>query len=146
MPRKSLADALATALHDETLLTDEERADIEKSAETVVAEERKKAAADALREKALRRARQAVGLEARMVTDRLNLAEHSDKLVIDGRTFWHGHEYTLPKPMWDSMHEMQNRGWEHQDEIEGKSKFARQARNIRLNPHGIINTANLGNI
>lgn len=50
----------------------------------------------------------------------LDLAEHSDRIVINGRPYYHGYTYTVPRHIADNLAEIQYRGWKHQDEIDGK--------------------------
>jgi ferritin-like protein len=71
----------------------------------------------------------------------LDLAEHSDRLVIDSTTYFHGRTYTVDKATYDLMREIIHRGWEHQREIDGKNATAyRTQANIQLSPKDVINT------
>ena len=71
----------------------------------------------------------------------LDLAEHSDRLVIDSTTYFHGRTYTVDKVTYDTMREMVHRGWEHQREIDGKDMNTYRAQaNIQLKPDSVINT------
>ena len=60
------------------------------------------------------------GVKDQMVKITLNLAPHSEDIKINGRAHWHGHTYTVPRHVADTMREIQARGWQHQDEIDGK--------------------------
>jgi hypothetical protein len=63
----------------------------------------------------------------------LDLAEHSDRLIIDSVIYLHGGTYTVDKPTYDTMREMVHRGWEHQREIDGKNNNAyRKQANVML--------------
>lgn len=66
----------------------------------------------------------------------LDLAEHSDKLVINFQPYYHGFTYTVPRHVADSLAEMQMRGWRHQDEIDGKdlTQHYQRARHTILSP------------
>jgi cell division septum initiation protein DivIVA len=55
-----------------------------------------------------------------LVTCTLDLAEHSDCIRINGHQFWHGHTYTVPRHVANSLREMQQRGHHHQADIDGK--------------------------
>lgn len=65
----------------------------------------------------------------------LDLAEHSDRLVIDSTTYFHGGTYTVPQSLANVMRDMIARGWEHQREIDGKDRNAyRRQANLLLTP------------
>lgn len=69
----------------------------------------------------------------RMCEITLDLAPHSDRLVIDGTIYFHGRTYTVPQSLFDVMREQQYRGWEHQREIDGKDRdFYRNRANVVL--------------
>jgi len=81
----------------------------------------------------------------------LELAEHSDRIVLDGVTYFHGGTYTFDRMQYDTIREIIHRGFEHQAEIEGKPRFNnsyQKAANISINPthenasaQSIINTS-----
>ena len=67
----------------------------------------------------------------------LDLAEHSDRIILDGVTYFHGGTYTFDKAQYDTVREIIHRGYEHQAEIEGKPRFEnayRRASNISVDP------------
>jgi hypothetical protein len=65
----------------------------------------------------------------------LDLAPHSDRLIIDSVRYLHGGTYTVGQRLYDTMREMIHRGWEHQREIDGKDgNMYREKSNIRLTP------------
>ena len=65
----------------------------------------------------------------------LDLAPHSNRLIIDSVHYLHGGTYTVGQRVYDTMREMIHRGWEHQREIDGKdSNMYREKSNIRLTP------------
>lgn len=65
----------------------------------------------------------------------LDLAPHSDRLIIDGTIYLHGRTYTVPQRVYDVMRETIHRGWEHQREIDGKDRNVyREKSNVRLSP------------
>lgn len=66
----------------------------------------------------------------------LDLAEHSDRLVIDSKIYLHGGTYTVPQSLYNVMREMIARGWEHQREIDGKDRNAyRKQANLIIGPN-----------
>lgn len=65
----------------------------------------------------------------------LDLAPHSNRLIIDSVHYLHGGTYTVGQRLYDTMREMIHRGWEHQREIDGKdNNMYREKSNIRLTP------------
>jgi hypothetical protein len=65
----------------------------------------------------------------------LDLAPHSDKLVIDSKIFLHGATYKMGERLYNTVREMIHRGWEHQREIDGKnSTMYREKSNVILRP------------
>lgn len=77
------------------------------------------------------------GVKDEMVTVHLDLAEHSNRIVLSGTPYWHGHTYTIPRHVADTLREIQSRGHDHQSEIEGKNladRF-RRPRNTVIDVH-----------
>ena len=81
----------------------------------------------------------------------LDLAEHSDRIILDGVTYLHGGTYHFDRAQYETIREIIHRGYEHQAEIEGKPRFDnayRRASNISIDPskehvsaQNIINTS-----
>lgn len=59
----------------------------------------------------------------------VDLAPHSDKIVINGQAYHQGFTYPVPRHVADSLRETMARGWAHQDEIDGKNKAQIYAQN-----------------
>lgn len=70
--------------------------------------------------------------EHEMVDIYIDLPEFCDRLIIDSKVFLFGHTYTVSRPQADSMLEMMARTFDHQLEIDGKSKFGHESRRIGL--------------
>ena len=65
----------------------------------------------------------------------LDLAPHSNRLMIDSTIYLHGGTYTVGERLYNTMREMIHRGWEHQREIDGKDgNMYREKSNITLKP------------
>lgn len=60
-----------------------------------------------------------------MIPVTVDLPEFTPHLVINGEPFWHGHTYTRPRHVVNSLREMISRAWNHQDDIDGKSMAQR---------------------
>lgn len=127
---------LAETAHDEgdnegidpnhPLLTVEDQRAARDLARKKVLEEKRDAAFDALvkaeRERLLGKEGLRTGdpTKDEMVHVTLDLAEHSDRIVINGATYMHGQTYKLPRHVADTLREIQSRGHNHQNEIDGK--------------------------
>jgi hypothetical protein len=55
-----------------------------------------------------------------LVTVSLDLAEHSDGITLNNDKFFHGHTYTVPRHVADTLRDIQQRGQHHQSELDGK--------------------------
>jgi hypothetical protein len=68
----------------------------------------------------------------------LDLAPHSDRLMIDSKIYLHGATYTVGERLYNTMREIIHRGWEHQREIDGKDgNMYRAQSNVRLSPNDV---------
>src|ERR1700693_456425 len=88
------AAEIANEALDDALLTNEEKAAIEAEVETKVAGEHRKKTTDAYRSKVLKEKRKEKGLaagpiEPEMRVILLELAEHSDRITLDGKVYFH---------------------------------------------------------
>lgn len=61
------------------------------------------------------------GVKDQMVRISLDLAPHSPFIVLNHRPYYHAQTYTVPRHVAETLREIQQRGWRHQDEIDGKS-------------------------
>lgn len=118
------------------LTVEEQRAAIKKARDRV-AKDNKAEALKALEQQHYDQERGRGGLRTgdpvkdELVYITLDLAEHSDCLRINGHTFWHGQTYRLPRHVAESMREMQQRGHNHQLDLDGKG-IAERGKKPRL--------------
>lgn len=76
--------------------------------------------------------------DERQCTITLDLAPHSDRLVIDNVIYMHGATYTVGQRLYDTIRDMQSRGWQHQEEIDGKDRnFYRRTKTPHLSPRNV---------
>jgi hypothetical protein len=78
-----------------------------------------------------------------MVRITLDLAPHSPFVVLNHRPYYHAQTYTVPRHVAETLREIQQRGWRHQDEIDGKtlSEHYQRARQTGLSPvKGVTNS------
>lgn len=126
--KPDLAEALAEeAGSAHPILSAQEVSEARAKARAAVEAKRKKAATEALIAEETLRLEQEEGLTTgsavkdEMVEIFLDLAEHSDKIVLSGRPYHHGQTYRVPRHVADTLREIMSRGHNHQNEIEGKA-------------------------
>lgn len=107
---------------DETLLSAEDKANLRQRARDKVMKERKQRAEDAFLAAAVEEERHANDPEYEQKRITLNLAGHSDRIMLDGTVFFHGMTYNVPFPVYQSLKEVQARGWDHEDEVGGVNR------------------------
>lgn len=135
-PRKQpVADFSMLSIEDQLHI----REDVARETEAEKLEIAKRAFREQVREEARREA----GIDEENVTFTLDLAEFADRLLIDGRIYFHGRTYTVPRSVYNSMSEMAFRTHGHQLELDGKSRIKHMQRNQGVSPHGVVNTSQL---
>ena len=75
---------------------------------------------------------------------RLDLALYADRVTLDGKPYYHGELYTVPKPVYDVLKECEARTWRHDDEIRSgdtNDAFYRKSRQMSVNMRTGIATA-----
>ena len=109
-----------------SILTNEEVEEAKQKARDTIMAKRRLAAKKALIEAETARLEREEGLvtgdgpKDEMVTLHLDLAEHSDRIILSGTTYFHGSIYTVPRHVADTLRDIQARGHEHQNQVEGK--------------------------
>ena len=75
---------------------------------------------------------------------RLDLALYADRVTLDGKAYYHGELYTVPKPVYDVLKECEARTWRHDDEIRSgdtNDAFYRKSRQMSVNMRTGVTTA-----
>lgn len=127
------------------ILTVQEQRDAMAKARARVTAEDKKAAIKAFEEQATEQIRGKKGLRTgdpvkdELVSISLDLAEHSNAIVLNGNAYWHGQTYEVPRHVADTLREIQSRGWNHQLELDGKGLSERYR-----TPHNTVLSAKTG--
>lgn len=109
------------------LLTDEEVAAAKAAARKLVDEGRRKAALKAVTDEETKRLereegmRTGVGVKDELVSIRIDLAEHADRIILNGTAYFHGYTYKVPRHVADSMRDIIAQTHKHQDQVDGKS-------------------------
>jgi hypothetical protein len=145
----AVIEAPAGPLVDETgevrlhpILSNEDVLAIRALARKELDAERRKNAKAALLEQEKKRLQQeeglvtADGVRNEMVRITLDLAEHQPFLAVNNTVYYPGFPYKVPRHVADQLREMQSRGWNHQNEVEGKGMRERFRRpyNTGLSP------------
>lgn len=128
---------------DFSLLSDEDKARLKKEARTKVHAERKLDAEEAYLAQVTLEEHRDTGIEEPLVDVMLELPLFADRLVLDGVHYMNGLQYTVPQSRYDVMMEQQQRMWNHQNEIDGKTRDPRRPISRVMNRHGVINTRHL---
>jgi hypothetical protein len=130
---------------DHSLISEERREELRLEAQQKIDAERVKSAEDDYLKKAELELRRAHDPDEEMIEITLDLAEHSDRITIDGVMYFHGYTYKVPLNTYRTILEIQSRGWDHQAIVDGKNVNSyRKAHNLRISPvHGTVNTSQL---
>lgn len=116
--------------------------------------ERRKAAMKAVEETESRRLQDVEGFTTGITTNdelvdiTLDLAPFCAQLVVNMKPYFHGHTYRVPRHVANSLREMMQRGWKHQDEIDGKSlteQFQRPRLTVLSPVRGVFNAPRAAN-
>lgn len=109
------------------ILTNEEVLAARASARKKVEAERKKVASQAVENAETARLKVEEGLTTghgprdEMVSLVVDLPAFAPSMVVNMVPYWHGHTYTVPRHVADSLREQMNRAWQHEDEVHGRS-------------------------
>jgi hypothetical protein len=123
------------------LLSEKEREELlAEIMEEVHEEEVKKAKAD-FKIKARVAVRIQKGLEEEQITFLMDLPGHSSKIRLDNRYFYHGHTYTEPYSVAETLFSTMDLAWRHEESVGGANKDAyRKPRNTGLSlTRGVTN-------
>jgi len=103
-------------------LTEEEKETIRARAVETVAKEKKARAEEAFMEAALKDARKVDEPKLQMEDVFVDLPGHAVRLLIDGVEYLHGFTYEVNAHKAQTMREMIQRAWNHEDEIGGANR------------------------
>ncbi len=129
------------------ILTNEEVYAARARAKKRVEDERRKAAMAAVEAEAAADIRREEGMITdspadEVVTITIDLPEFSPGIVVNGRPYWHGHTYPVPRHVADSLREIMARANRHQElEIEGRKlgEFYRRPHHTTIGRAGVQN-------
>ena len=133
---------------EDPILTQAEVEAIRAQARKEILEERKKGAkaqfltaekARLLREEGLTTGHTA---KDQMVRVTINLPEFGANILINGKPYWHGHTYTVPRHVGEELRSTMYRAELHQNQVDGKNlrQFYQNHRNTVISPiKGTVN-------
>jgi hypothetical protein len=118
-------------------LTDEEKQAIIEEAEKQVAKEQHAREKEEFMTVALRRARAKVDTRFEDEEVLVDLPGHAVHVMIDGVEYLHSFTYTLPRPVADTVREIIQRAWDHEDDVQGANRAFYHQPNRRTRGRGI---------
>lgn len=132
------------AKYRHAVLTDAEIDKAKAAAAAKLQKERVAAAMKAIEQDELQRLREEMGLVVGGVADEMvsitidnaQAQELHPCLMINGRAYWHGHTYTVPRHVADTLRDMMYRTWVHERDIDGKGwlQFYQKKRQTVISP------------
>lgn len=112
----------AVNLIDPTSIDDEVKASLRAKARVAVAAEQREKTEDALYAQFLEEERRVLDPQHEIKYIVLDLAGHSDRVMLDGTVYFHGVHYGVPLPVYEVLREVVQRGWDHEDEVGGANR------------------------
>ena len=151
MPRKKkeVLEEIERRIGVDALLSDEDKEAARKRAQEHVAKTRKEKAIDAYFEAAVREEQREYEPTEVIEDFTVELPEYVFMIKINNVGYYHGVTYEVPYSQARAMADIQWSAWQHQNEIDGKSRhgdLARRPRHINLspgNPNGVTTTQNI---
>ena len=121
------------------LLSKEELQELKATAAKTVLEEMKQDARDEYFKEAIAEARRGHTPSDQIISVTIDIAPFVPYIAIDGVQYFHGYSYPVPRSRALVLYEQMQRSWQHQDEIDGRSRFDpyRRARNTVVSPRNI---------
>lgn len=138
-PRKAAITTSLLSPEDVALLTASELEALQQDAEKEATEEHlelvREKAKKIFKEKHRRRLLSKSDPNEGMRDIFLDLAPHSDKIMLDGTQYFHGTTYHVTKAVYDTLAEVMSRGWDHEREVgNANQKQYKAPRNLTITP------------
>lgn len=129
-------------------LTEDDKAVIREEARRGATKERKDQLKKMLMEQYLREERCKLDPEQEEVLLNIELPPFADRIMLDGVIFMHGREYPMSRRKANSINEVMEMAWRHDDVAFGRRAAGERRRDagrhtsgIALTPHGAVTTA-----
>ena len=116
-PSKSVADQLS----------EEEREDIEAEVLAEIEDEQREKNRKLYKSETRRRIRLEAELDQPHEQVLIDLPGHANNITIDiGRTYWHGHSYSVPQQIAQSLYDIMDKAWRHEETVGNANSNAYQ--------------------
>lgn len=127
---------------DQSLLTKVQREELDKVAAQDIEDQRVQAAKDDYYQEALKRQRRRHTPAEQYVRIVIDAAPYVKNFMLDGEMFFTGYEYKVRRSVAAVLNEQMQRSFMHQDEIDGRSKFApyRRAQGMFIAKDGAVHS------
>ena len=124
---------------DISMLTAEEKEALFEQARASVLEEMKQDARDKYFADAMAKVRRSHTPKDQIIDVFIDIAPFLPYIAIDQVQYFHGYTYPVERSRALVLYEQMQRSWQHQDEIDGRSRFNpyRRAQNVTIGPRQI---------
>jgi hypothetical protein len=131
----------------DTLLSAEEMAEIEADVLAEIEGQERERLKKVYKDQAKEKLRRAKGLAEEQITLVIDLPGHSKEIRLDGVIYSHGHQFTVPKSVADSLYDVMGRAWDHEEQVGGANQNEyRKPRSTRVSgATGAITNAPVSN-
>lgn len=109
-------------------LTPEEMEQLKKQAAEQVFKEQREARKKEFLKQQVAKYRQVIKPGQEIVRMTMDLPGHSDRITIDGTSYFHGVTYNFPMDKYKSIIDIAARAWEHENEVGGANRDAYKGR------------------
>lgn len=121
----------------EELLSADDLERLRDQARKKAAAEKKLQAEEQYLAKALEEERRALEPDQELMTIVIDLAPFADKIMIDGKQYFHGHKYEVPRGLFAVLSEIIARTWAHDEEVGSPNrKFYQKPNHIGTGNYG----------
>lgn len=117
----------------ESLLSEEERAEIEAEIVAEIEAEERERLKEQYRIESREKFKRSKGLLEEQITVTIDVAGHAQDIKLDGRPYYHGHTYTVPRSVACTLNDIMGRTWDHEESVGGANNNEyRRPRSTRM--------------
>jgi len=121
-PKKDESDEPKIVTLNADLISDDQKKLLREKARKMVSDKRLEAAEDDFLKEAMRQEELADKPDEQLEYIMLDLAGHSEYIMLDGVRYFHGTTYEVTRSVGATMREIIARGWQHEQEIGGANR------------------------
>ena len=107
-----------------TILTEEDKREIEEEIRAEIKADELAKAKEEYKKKAKHNARVKKGLIEPQILTLIDLPGHASDIKLDGRPYYHGHQYTVPASVADTLLNVMDLAWRHEEATGGANTNA----------------------